>query len=112
MDIGKRLKEERERLGYAQPSFAGLASASKSSLIRWEAGAQMPDAAALAAWAAVGLDVLYVVTGTHSASALTKRETALLDNYRHADEYGRNIIDSTTSAVAQPASKAANSGRE
>jgi transcriptional regulator with XRE-family HTH domain len=113
MDIGKRLKEERERLGYSQPAFASLVNASKSSLIRWEAGTQMPDASALAAWAAIGLDVLYVVMGSRSPTTLNKREEALLDNYRNCDAHGQSIIESVTSAAAQPpAAKAANSSHK
>jgi transcriptional regulator with XRE-family HTH domain len=111
MNIGKRLKEERERLGMAQPAFAAVVGASKSSLIRWEAGAQTPDALAFSMWAGIGVDVLYVITGTRSYVALTRAEEALIDNYRHCDEHGRSIVDATSIAVAKPAAKVANSSR-
>lgn len=68
MDLPTRLKEERERLGFSQTKFAAIADASKHAQINWEKGAASPNAAALAAWASVGLDVLYVVTGERSES--------------------------------------------
>lgn len=105
MGIGNRLKEERVRLGYTQPDFAALVGASKSSLIRWEAGTKSPDIAHLAEWSNVGLDVLYVATGTRSQpleSTLTKEEEVLLDNYRHSAPEDQAVVRRTASAVAKP----------
>jgi transcriptional regulator with XRE-family HTH domain len=65
MSLGQRLREERERLGYTQTDFAALAGASKRSQIGWEQGRSNPDAAVLAEWEKVGLDVVYVVTGDY-----------------------------------------------
>ncbi|WP_087515519.1 hypothetical protein [Pseudomonas sp. M30-35] len=53
-------------MGFSQTDFAALAGASKHAQINWEKGAAAPNAIALAAWAAYGLDVLYVVTGQRS----------------------------------------------
>ncbi|WP_312466980.1 helix-turn-helix domain-containing protein [Stutzerimonas nitrititolerans] len=66
MNLATRLKAERERLGFSQTDFAALAGASKHSQINWEKGAAAPNATVLAAWAAHGMDVLYVVTGQRS----------------------------------------------
>lgn len=63
VEIGARLKEERERLGLSQQAFAALGNASKRSQIEWEKGAQVPNAEFLSAIAVSGADVLYVVTG-------------------------------------------------
>lgn len=71
MNLGARLKAERERLGLSQTEFAAVAGASKHAQINWEKGAAAPNAAALAAWAECGLDVLYVVIGERS-----KRQTS------------------------------------
>lgn len=60
------LKEERERLGYSQTAFAAMVASSKQAQINWEKGIASPNATALAVWANVGLDVLYVVTGDRS----------------------------------------------
>lgn len=63
MNLQERLKAERERLGFNQTDFAAVVGASKHAQINWEKGAATPNAAALAAWAERGLDVLFVVTG-------------------------------------------------
>lgn len=63
MDIGVRLKEERERLGYSQTDFASLGGASKGSQISWEKGSAYPNAAFLSSVASAGVDVSYVLTG-------------------------------------------------
>lgn len=66
LDIGQRLKEERERLGLSQQVFAEIGGASKRSQIEWEKGAQMPNAEFLALIAERGADVAFIVTGTRS----------------------------------------------
>lgn len=68
IEIGTRLKEERERLGLTQPEFAALGGASKRSQIEWEKGGQVPNAAFLAAVDMHGVDVQYVVTGRCTVS--------------------------------------------
>lgn len=92
MHMGERIKEERERLGFSQTDFAALAHATRKTLFNWESNAASPNAAALAAWAEVGLDVLYVVTGqrTGGASAppppraVSEGDRILLDNFHAA----------------------------
>lgn len=63
MGIGKRIKEERERLRYIQADFAALGESSKNSQISWEKEAAYPNAKVLAAWAKAGVDVAYVLSG-------------------------------------------------
>jgi transcriptional regulator with XRE-family HTH domain len=63
MNIGERLKEERERLGYSQYDFAAITGSSKGSQISWEKGRAFPNAEYLEAIAATGADILYIVTG-------------------------------------------------
>ena len=102
--IGGRIKEERERLGFDQEPFAALSGASRYSQIDWEKGKSFPNAKALAAWAAAGADVQYILTGVRAGGAiahptvsytvLTPREAALVDNYRHiADEEGKRYVE-------------------
>ena len=84
--LGERLKFERERLGYTQPEFAELVGASKRSQIGWEQGRSAPDANALAAWAAEGLDVGFVLSGERANVATSRHlppdEQLLLEAYR------------------------------
>jgi transcriptional regulator with XRE-family HTH domain len=112
VEISARLREERVRLGFDHEEMATAGEVGVSTYYNYDSGKRVPSTEYLAKIALKGVDVLYVLTGMRNPTALSKREEALLDNYRHADEYGRSIIDSTTSAVAQPAQKAANSGRE
>lgn len=91
MNLGDRLREERERLGYTQPAFAEVAGAKKHAQINWEKGAAFPNAAALEAWSKVGLDVLYVVTGQRAggvkpAPTLTAEEETMLGYFRDASK--------------------------
>lgn len=87
--IGARLKEERERLGYSQPAFAALGGASKGSQLAWEKGTATPNAEFLNLVAAVGVDVLYVVTGQRDQSKLAPEEDVVLAGYRKLDARGR-----------------------
>lgn len=66
--IGERLREERERLGYSQIDFAGLAGVGRGSQANYEKGERSPDANYLAAVAEVGADIAYIVTGIKSAN--------------------------------------------
>jgi len=68
--IGERLKEERERLDFTQPAFAGLAETTKKSQIDYEKDLTQPKAGYLAAIAKVGADVQYIVTGERRGSGL------------------------------------------
>lgn len=99
--IFSRLKEERERLGLTQPGLAELAGAAKRTVIDWEKGVSSPTAVQLAAIAAGGADVLYVVTGQRSQEAaevelLPADERVLIDNYRRCNaEAKRNLIQTS-----------------
>ena len=85
IEIGARLKEERERLGMSQPQFAGLGEVSKRAQITYEKGESTPNADYLAAVAKVGADVQYIVTGVRSSAALAPDEEMLLQSYRLLD---------------------------
>lgn len=63
LPIGERLREQRENLGMNQTDFAAAAGVSRKTLFGYETGERAPDAAALAAWEKLGVDVLYVITG-------------------------------------------------
>lgn len=95
MNLGIRLKEERERLKMSQADFAAVADAKKHAQINWEKGATTPNGAAFDAWSKIGVDILYIITGTRShpvESTLSRREAAMLDNYRHCAEEDQEAI--------------------
>lgn len=68
VSIGERLRAERVRLDLSQEEFAALAGAHRKSQGNYEKGERQPDAAYLAAIAAAGADVLYILTGVSSAT--------------------------------------------
>ena len=117
MDIGTRLREERERLGMTQEGFGQAGGVLKRALIRYEKGERMPDAAFLAAIAAAGADVLYILTGQRSgvaaaapvaaepAAQLSRRALAVAQNYEATSEEGNKIIEAAAFAAAKPAAK-------
>lgn len=121
-DIGGRLQAERRRLGLRQEDFAQAQGVSRATQANYEAGLRMPDAEYLQSIAAAGVDVLYVVTGVRqplrveepragynvsAAAEESRREQALLDNYRGADDEGRRLIEGVAHRAAQPAATAA-----
>lgn len=92
MHIFERLKSERERLGYSQSEFAEIADATRKTVFNWESGSGTPGADVLAAWANVGLDVLYVVTGDRSfvpPRKLTSEEETMLGYFKEASPAAR-----------------------
>lgn len=83
-NIGERLREERERLTFSQTALGAIGGVLKQAQLKYEKGERFPDAAYLNAIAKVGVDVLYIVTGTRSTTALTPDENELLERYRGA----------------------------
>lgn len=92
MSIGLRLKEERERLGFTQPVFAGLAGTTKKSQIDYEKDLTQPKAGYLAVIANVGADVQYIITGQRSSAALPADEAFMLEKIRQASLETRNKL--------------------
>lgn len=106
--IGPRLRQEREKLGFTQEDFAALVHVSRKAQMGWEKDATSPNAVILAAMAAAGVDVLYVVTGrreglSHSdemdrLAALTLQD--LFDLIADI-QTGLPLLDDLPSAVAK-----------
>jgi transcriptional regulator with XRE-family HTH domain len=97
--IENRLKEERERLGFTQPDFAGLAGTTKKTVIDYEKGKTSPKASFLEAIARVGADVSYIITGIKSVIAekqagyaFTPDKADLLDYFEHCSEEDKRTI--------------------
>ena len=87
MGIGERLKEVREALGYTQEQLGEVAGVRKQSQHLYEKGERIPDAAYLTAVAAVGADVMYILTGERlDGVAKTSQEVGLLTCYRQLTE--------------------------
>ena len=80
MDAGSRLKAERQRLGMTQEEFGTSCGVLKGAQINYESGKRHPDTDYLAAAAQIGVDVLYVITGQHSAASAAEQQ--LLARFR------------------------------
>lgn len=87
-------------MGFNQPDFAALAGKVKKTLIDYEKGVTSPDAKFLAAIAAAGADVQYILTGIRSGNAaahpgytvLRPDQAALLDNLEHCTKEDQEAI--------------------
>lgn len=63
-NLGKRLKDERERLGLTQQKFGGACGVSKTTQYLYEKGERQPAADYLDAAERLGVDAHYIFTGT------------------------------------------------
>lgn len=94
--IGERLRDERLRIDMQQIDFADSCGVSRRTLSSWENGEATPNAAALAVMAALGVDVLHVVTGQRanaSESTLAPAERDLLQAWRNSTSEGRIALE-------------------
>jgi len=101
--IGKRLREERERLGLSQVAFGEVGGVQKRAQINYEADERSPSAEYLSAIAVIGVDVVFILTGSRSdvgSTALGPDEVALLGYFRQASADGRAAITAAAAAMA------------
>lgn len=68
-NFSERLRTERERLVLSQQALAEKCGVTARSQRNYESGERNPDSAYLAAIAAAGADVLYILTGQRSGGA-------------------------------------------
>lgn len=98
IDIGVRLLEERERLGYNQTSFARQIGISRIALRNIEEGKSDFKMSVLMSAAQSGADIQYIVTGIRSRNA---------DDVEKSVGYTKNVIEGSVTGVgfAQSGSK-------
>lgn len=72
--IGRRLLEERARLGLTQQALADAIGAPRVSFVKYEAGQSSPAAETLVALEGVGVDVRYVLSGLRQAPSGVDRD--------------------------------------
>ena len=107
-EICDRLREVREALGLSQQALAERRGITARSQRNYESGERLPDAGYLAAIAAAGADVLYILTGqrTGGASAppppraVTEGDRILLDNFHAAPAQVQAGVKTTLGAFA------------
>jgi len=92
-EIGKRIKQERKRMGFSLKTFAGISESSSDTLRKWEKGFEHPSLSVLVVWAKIGVDVFYIITGKHLAEAtpaLSASDKLFLSKYEAAPTDLRN----------------------
>lgn len=92
-------------MGKTQDEFAAIAGITRNPYSAWEKSATAPDVKQLAAIAAAGADVQYIVTGVRSDMALTPDERELLALFRSASLSGKAAAIGALQGVAAAAPK-------
>jgi transcriptional regulator with XRE-family HTH domain len=83
VEMGGRLREERERLGLSQEVLAHNTGISKLTQLKYEAAKSHPNGPYLASLSKMGGDVLYVITGERKSEWLVgdPLRQAMLDSF-------------------------------
>ena len=107
-EICDRLREVREALGLSQQALAERCGITARSQRNYESGERLPDAAYLAAIAAAGADVLYILTGQRSqpvppAQELPRQEQEWLALYRNSSDEVRAALKAAGNELTKPA---------
>lgn len=86
-----------------QEDFAARLGIGRTTLIRYESGERVPDAALLSMLVReFGVDASWLLLGGEVPNQeLTPREKTLLDNYRHSAEDGKRAVEATASALSR-----------
>ncbi|MCI3205845.1 transcriptional regulator [Pandoraea capi] len=99
-----RLKAERKRIGLSQEQFAVHGGVKRDAQINYENGSRKPDSGYLEAISALGVDVLYLVTGRHDVTQMSADELDLVRRYRDAPDVVKAAAIAALTAGAAPSS--------
>ena len=98
--FGKRLKEERNKLGLYQSDIAERCGVSREQWGKYERGENKPSSEKLFSFQKAGIDIDYVMHGVHAditrpsenLPEYTAEEAELLTLFRQSSELGRAVI--------------------
>ena len=79
--IGERLLQERARFGLTQTEMARRGGVGISTYSSYESGNSSPKAENLQQWAAHGVDVLYVITGSEGTGGRMSPDEMMVLHY-------------------------------
>lgn len=118
--LGARLAEERARLRLTQQDVADACATTREAIGRYERDVNVPGGDALEAFAKLGMDVQFLITGVRSSNlnkvaeesgtykvekgrvgALSKDEEALVEKYRHLKPADRTRLHAIGDALAE-----------
>jgi transcriptional regulator with XRE-family HTH domain len=92
MSFGARLREERRRLGFRQSEFAALVGTDVPKQSLYENDHRQLRAGYLERAEALGVDLLYVLTGLRSEDALGEGASGFLTDYLSLPEFLRETV--------------------
>lgn len=95
--IGTRLREERERQGYSELQITQLLGVPLEEYERFESGEQDPGIYRMPRLAAIGFDVLYIITEERHIPGY--EEDMLLKRFRSLSLKGKVTIFNTMDAL-------------
>ncbi|MCA8181005.1 helix-turn-helix domain-containing protein [Burkholderia vietnamiensis] len=109
--VGKRLREERLRIGLSQDEFAAIGQLGRKTLAFYESDERAPDTSFLLALRSIGVDIVYVLTGERSGagrqsderSETDADEAELVAIYRQLNETGKATLQSFIGSVLNQA---------
>ncbi len=100
IETANRLREERNRLGLPQHEIADRIGSSQKLWSQYECGDTVPGGKVLAAIAAVGVDMQYVLTGAKSHAVSSPEEQTLLAHFRAMDARSKAGLLCTSSVMS------------
>ncbi|GAB7530177.1 helix-turn-helix transcriptional regulator [Pseudomonas sp. 3A(2025)] len=98
------MRKERERLGLSQRAFGEIGGVEANAQGKYESGDRAPKADYLAAVAAKGVNVLYVLTGRPTPiplDNLSVAEEKVLGSYRSLHKEDQDAIRRLTTTMAE-----------
>ncbi|WP_460149442.1 helix-turn-helix domain-containing protein [Pseudomonas sp. S3_E10] len=111
VSAGECLREERGRLGLKQEEMAQIGGVTRNTQGSYERDERRPDTGYLKALHAVGLDVLYVVTGVRTpvpVGDLSEDEEVLVRRYRTMPPDDQKSVRRFIQAIADDVAKSSN----
>ncbi|CAG2095927.1 helix-turn-helix transcriptional regulator [Xanthomonas euroxanthea] len=108
MTVGKRLKEERKRLGLTQDEMAVQLGLTRYAQLNFEKDINLPGGAYLLAALDRGVDVMYVLSG-HRAQ-LDPADRLLLSAFKDAAPAARNAVLAALGLVSDASSSNTGAG--
>lgn len=105
IEIGIRLRTERERLGFSQHLFAAKQGVNRMTQSNYESGKRSPDAEYLRNAAECGMDIGYVVTGTRSSAPDFFRlaTTYVLSSIERRTGFAEDVLSFVIEALTEAA---------
>lgn len=108
MTVGKRLKDERKRLGLTQDEMAVQLGLTRYAQLNFEKDINLPGGAYLLAALDRGVDVMYVLSG-HRAQ-LDPADRRLLSAFKDASPAARNAVLAALGLVSDASSSKTGAG--